>query len=185
LQPDIFLRKYDGCCCFQPRKTGLSYLKNMNWYVLYTAPRAEKQVEQRLKANGVEVYLPLHYTPRKWSDRVKMVEVPLFSSYIFVKTTDEVLRTLLKTNGVSRIVFYNSSPAVVREAEIDAIKEFVDAARGKECSFIVDEEVLVACGPLKSLSGKVCKVLKKWVVLHIEQIGLTVTLNQDQIIRHA
>jgi len=62
----------------------------MNWYLLYTASRAEKQVEQRIKLEGVEVFLPMHLTPRKWSDRVKMVEVPLFSSYIFVRTIDEV-----------------------------------------------------------------------------------------------
>ena len=55
---------------------------NTNWNVLYTAPRAEKQVKERIAALGVECFLPLHRTPRVWSDRVKIVEVPLFSSYI-------------------------------------------------------------------------------------------------------
>lgn len=161
------------------------HLKNnlMNWYVLYTAPRAEKQVEQRLRANDVEVYLPLHYTPRKWSDRVKFVEMPLFSSYIFVRTTDEKLRTLLLVSGVSRIVFYNGSPAIVRNSEIESIKSFVEEARGRECNFGIDEEVQIACGPMKDISGKVCKVTKKWVVLHIEQLGITVSLNMDQVIK--
>ena len=48
-----------------------------NWYVLYTAPRAEKQVKQRLDAQGIKSWLPLHKTPRVWSDRVKIVEIPL------------------------------------------------------------------------------------------------------------
>jgi len=96
----------------------------MNWYLLYTASRAEKQVEQRIKLEGVEVFLPMHLTPRKWSDRVKMVEVPLFSSYIFVRTIDEVLRSLVRINGVSHIVYYNGAPAIVRQKEIDNIIAF-------------------------------------------------------------
>ena len=48
---------------------------NTNWNVLYTAPRAEKQVKERIAALGVECFLPLHRTPRVWSDRVKIVEV--------------------------------------------------------------------------------------------------------------
>lgn len=155
----------------------------MNWYVLYTASRAEKQVEQRLKTEGVEVFLPLHLTPRKWSDRIKMVEVPLFSSYVFVKTTDEVLRNLVRIIGVSRIVFYNGSPAKVREKEIEDIKRFLDKAKGKECEFIENEEVQIAVGPLKNINAKVKKTTGDFLVLYLEQIGITVRVKTDQVIR--
>ena len=62
----------------------------MSWYVLYTAARAEKQVAARIEAEGVEkggveAYLPLHRRRKKWSDRIKVVEEPLFRSYVFVK----------------------------------------------------------------------------------------------------
>ena len=155
----------------------------MEWYVLYTTARAEKHVELKLQAEGVETYLPLHKCPRKWSDRVKMVEMPLFSSYIFVRTTDEKLRTLLRINGVSRIVYYNSQPAIIRPKEIEAIREFVQKAAERECEFGLSEEVMVACGPLKDISGKIKKVGKKYLILHIEQMGLTVCVKQNQVIR--
>ena len=155
----------------------------MSWYVLYTASRAEKQVLQKLKSYDIEVYLPLHLSPRKWSDRVKLIEMPLFSSYIFVKTTDEKLRTLVGVSGISRIVFHNGSPAVVRDSEIEAIRLFVEEARGKACNFDVDDEVLIACGPLKNKSGRLIRVGKKYVLLHIEQLGLTVSLKQEQLIK--
>jgi transcription antitermination factor NusG len=112
-----------------------------------------------------------------------MIEVPLFAAYVFVKTTDETLRTLTKINGVSRIVFYNGCPAVINESEIESIKVFVENANGKKLVFGVDDEVLVACGPLKNKSGKLLKVGKKYVVLHIQQLGLTVSLKTDQIIK--
>lgn len=155
----------------------------MEWYVLYTTARAEKQVELKLQAEGVETYLPLHKCPRKWSDRVKMVEMPLFSSYIFVHTTDEKLRTLIRVNGVARIVYYNGKPAVMRPKEIEAIREFVQKAAERECEFGLSEEVLVACGPLKDISGKIKKIGRKYLILHIEQMGITVCVKQNQVIR--
>ena len=93
-----------------------------SWYVLYTAPRAEKQVRDRINALGVECWLPLHRAPRVWSDRVKIVELPLFNSYLFVRCTDPELRNLTRVYGVARIVYYNGKPAVVRQKEIDAIQ---------------------------------------------------------------
>lgn len=155
----------------------------MEWYVLYTTARAEKQVELKLQAEGVETYLPLHKCPRKWSDRVKMVEMPLFSSYIFVHTTDEKLRTLIRVNGVARIVYYNGKPAVMRQKEIEAIREFVQKAAERECEFGLSEEVMVACGPLKDISGKIKKIGRKYLILHIEQMGITVCVKQNQVIR--
>ena len=69
------------------------------WYVLYTAPRAEKQVDQRLKKEGITTFLPLHLSPRRWSDRIKLIEVPLFSSYIFIYTAEFSFTGLLQCRG--------------------------------------------------------------------------------------
>ena len=80
-----------------------------SWYVLYTAPRAEKQVRDRIDALGVECWLPLHRAPRVWSDRVKIVELPLFNSYLFVRCTDPELRNLTRVYGVC--LLYTSDAA--------------------------------------------------------------------------
>lgn len=155
----------------------------MHWYVLYTASRAEKKVEKQLIADGIEVYLPLHLSPRRWSDRVKMVEVPLFSSYIFVKTSDEVLRTLLRYTGISRIVFYNGQPAIVHQQEIVSIRRFLEEAKGKECEFVVNEEVHIASGPMKDVKGRVKRVSKGQLTLYLEQIGITVRIGADKVFK--
>ena len=155
----------------------------MNWYLLYIASRAEKQVEQRLRMEGIEVFLPMHMCPRRWSDRVKMVEVPLFNSYIFVRTIDEVLRSLVKIKGVARIVYYNGAPAVVRNNEIEHIKTFLEKARGLECEIIVNDEILIAAGPMKDLKGKVLKVCGNRLTLTLEQMGVTVSVKTDQVVK--
>lgn len=154
---------------------------NAEWYVLYTAARAEKQVKERIDILGVECWLPLHRAPRVWSDRIKMVDIPLFSSYLFVKCTDPVLRGLIRVYGVSRIVFYNGKPAIVRQKEIDAIKEFLEKAA--EHPLCAGEEVEILCGAMKSVSGKIKKVKKNHLLLYLEQLGATVCVKLGDVAR--
>jgi transcription antitermination factor NusG len=151
------------------------------WYVLYTAPRAEKQVEQRLKKEGITTFLPLHLSPRRWSDRIKLVEIPLFSSYIFIHVAELFLHRAITVQGVSYVVQYDGKPAVLRDSEIIAIHQFLEQARAKKLSYQLDENVLIACGPLKNISGKIKKIGKTHVVLYLEQIGLTVIVASDQV----
>ncbi len=159
------------------------FTKRKQWYVLYTTPRAEKQVEQRLIEADVEVFLPLHVTYRRWSDRVKLVETPLFYSYIFVKSTDPVLRSLLSITGVVRIVFHAGAPAVIREREINAIRSFLETAKEKEIIHEIGDDLLIACGPLRDISGKIKKINKTHLVLHLEQLGCTVSVPLGNVVK--
>jgi transcription antitermination factor NusG len=56
----------------------------MPWFVLYTQPRNEKKVAERLEKLGIKAYCPMTIQVRQWSDRKKKVEVPLLNSYVFV-----------------------------------------------------------------------------------------------------
>ena len=152
----------------------------VNWYVLYTAPRAEKKVDERLRERGVESYLPLHRSPQVWSDRVKMVDKPLFTSYVFVRCTETEALSFVKTiYGVARVVFYNGRPAIIRSSEIDAIRDFLKQAANHQLT--VGEEAEILSGPLKSVSGIVQKIGRNRLRLHIEQIGVTVTVDLSEV----
>ncbi|MEP2237757.1 MAG: transcription termination/antitermination NusG family protein [Maribacter sp.] len=59
-----------------------------NWYVLYVKPKNEKKVAERLSAHQVDVYCPMIKEVKQWSDRKKTIEVPLFSSYVFVNISE-------------------------------------------------------------------------------------------------
>lgn len=157
--------------------------KFLKWYVLYTMSNSEKQVYLRLKTRSLESYLPLHLSPRKWSDRIKLVEIPLFPSYIFVKTTEADLRSLLAIPGVAKIVFYNGTPAVLRDTEIEKIKSFLEKAHTYDLVFHTNEEVLIACGPLKDTFGTIRQVTKKQVILHLEQLGMIVSVSPNQLLK--
>lgn len=152
-----------------------------NWYVLYTSPRAEKKVKGRLDELAIENYLPLHRSPSVWSDRVKMIDKPLFNSYVFVRCKEYELRSLLQVYGVSRIVYYTGKPAVIRQKEIDAIRLFLEEAA--EHSLCEGEEVEILNGALKNISGKVRKVKKNYLLLFIEQLGVSVAVNLSNVAR--
>lgn len=151
------------------------------WYVLYTAARAEKQVKLRLDGMGIETWVPLHRCPRVWSDRIKMVDVPLFSSYVFVHCAERELRNLINVYGVARVIFYNGKAAVVRDEEIEAIKQFL--AQASELPLCPGDEVEIVCGMFKNVSGKIKKIKKSYLVLSLEQLGATVCVKLDTVVR--
>lgn len=158
----------------------MNSVNKKKWYVLYTAPRAEKKVKERLLSSGIDCWLPLHLTSRVWSDRIKKVEVPLFPSYIFVYCEESELLSLLRIYGVIRIVYYSGKPAVVQPKEIKAIEEFLEEAA--DYVLCTGDEVEILCGAMKNVSGKIRKIKKNYLVLCLEQLDATVCVKKDEVI---
>jgi transcription antitermination factor NusG len=96
-----------------------------NWYVLYTKPRHEKKVVDRLSKAGYTTYCPLYKVKRQWSDRTKVVEEPLFRGYIFIHIQDNKREEVFTFLGTVRYLFWLRKPAVVRPVEIEAIQKWL------------------------------------------------------------
>ena len=79
-------------------------MTNKKWISIYTKSRHEKVVAKKLVENGFEVYLPMLREKRKWSDRKKWVEFPLFKSYMFVKTEIKESISIVKVPNVVKII---------------------------------------------------------------------------------
>ena len=152
----------------------------MAWYVLYTSARAEKKAQDRLRQMNIETFLPLHKVKRQWSDRVKEVEAPLFNSYIFVNCNEHQVRELPLVYGIARVVFYQGRPAIVRDKEIEAIKEFLVIAQGKKI-IITGDEVEIITGPFKSKTGKVLHITNKGAKLVLKEIGMNISVPLQEI----
>jgi transcription termination/antitermination protein NusG len=99
-----------------------------NWYAVQTRARNEKAISERLQEQGLTTFLPLVTEIRKWSDRKKKVELPLFSCYVFVKlvpsNNDERMR-VYRTNGVFRIVSMRGEAIPIPDEQIDALRTVV------------------------------------------------------------
>src|SRR5947209_2963963 len=137
---------------------------SLKWLAVYTRPRWEKKVDVLLKEKGIDSYCPLNKIRRKWSDRIKLVEEPLFKSYVFVKITDEGRSEVRMTGGVVNFIYWNGKPAIIKEKEIQSIKRFLDEYENVEVvkmDFKPEERVRVVAGPMMDQEGKIIEVKNK------------------------
>jgi transcription antitermination factor NusG len=147
--------------------------KTKNWHVIYTAPRAEKKVNERLQKQGIETYLPLQKVLRQWSDRKKKVNVPLFNSYIFVKIDRKEYDRVFHIPGFSHFIFYLGKPAVVRQQEIDGIKEFLTKTEFSDIQFETSKKAEILAGPLRGHHGIIENIGKNTIRLRIDELGIS------------
>ena len=144
------------------------------WLAVYTRPRWEKKVNQLLVEKGLESYCPLNKVRRKWSDRIKVVEEPLFKSYVFVKVSEEDRAIVRMTNGAINFVYWNGKPAVIKDREITAIKRFLDEYENVEArpaELKVNQRVRVTNGMLMDHTGKVVDIRHKIAKVAIDSLG--------------
>lgn len=130
------------------------------WYAMYTRSRAEKKAYRDLVDLNVEVYLPLITKFRKWSDRVKPVEMPLLSSYIFVKVSEKEYYDVLNLNNVVCYICFEGKAAPIPENQINSLKVLCEAsAKGKvevqALDFAAGEQVVINQGDFEGFSGEI------------------------------
>ena len=154
------------------------------WYALYTKPRWEKKVHRALQLKGVESYCPLNKVRKKWSDRIKVIEEPLFKSYLFVRL-DEADKTEVRyVDGVLNFVYWNGKPAVVKDEEIVEIKKFMseyEDVQVKRIDVKPADKVVINQGVMMGSSGMVSRVLSNNIVeVIIDSLGLALTAKFDK-----
>ena len=144
------------------------------WYAIYTNPRAEKLVYTRLLETGVETFLPLQKTYRQWSDRKKLVERPLLSSYVFVKVIPKEFPLVYKTTGVVKFVSFEGHPVAIPQNQIDNLRLLVNSDAEIEVtgeSLAKGDNVEVVSGSLIGLTGELVSIGgRKRVIIRIDKL---------------
>src|SRR5215467_1551262 len=110
---------------FGPRNVAI---KGSSWFAVQTKPRHEKKVSLELVEKGLHSFLPLQRTRRRWSDRYKWVELPLFSQYVFVRMAldTEVRARVLRTVGVVRFAGAPGRGTPVPDEQIETLQAMVE-----------------------------------------------------------
>jgi transcription antitermination factor NusG len=153
------------------------------WYAVYTRPRWEKKVAALLQQSGVESYCPLNKVRRKWSDRIKLVEEPLFKSYVFVKVDESGRSAVRLTDGVINFVYWDGKPAIVKDKEIEAIRLFLEEYENVQLVKLElkpNDRVRVVAGPLMDAEGKVLEVKHKVAKIAIDSLGFMLVADIDR-----
>ena len=135
-------------------------MMDKQWIVVRSKPRSEKVAHNELVKKNIESYLPLLKERRKWSDRKKWVEFPLFSSYLFARIDIKDSIFVLQTQGVNTIVKFGKQIAIVQNSVIEAIRLAMEGGYQLEPVeyFVEGNRVEVVAGPMNGVKGIVAKL---------------------------
>lgn len=153
------------------------------WYAVYANVRHEKRVKEFLDARMLACYLPTYRSVRRWQDRRKEVELPLFPGYLFVKIAYRSRMQVLTAPGVVHIVSFDGKPAPICEDEIEILRQTL--SRGKKCEphpyLKVGRRVRVRSGPLSGVEGTLVRRKEGYrLIISIELIMRSVATEIDE-----
>lgn len=144
-------------------------LTQKKWRVIYTRSNWEKKADELLKRSGLNSFCPVVKTSKRWADRKKIVEVPLFSSYLFVEVDSKDEARVLQIEGVIGYVRDFGRIAEVSTADIETIKDSVNSYEDIECISMRElqkgDKVALNDGILLDVKGEILEVRGKQVIL--------------------
>lgn len=156
-----------------------------NWYALYTRHQHEKAVTRILTRKGFEILLPLYESVRRWKDRTKVLSLPLFTCYVFLKGGLERRWEVLNTPGIYELLSSGGQPIVIPTAEIDAIQQVMKSGLRVEPHRLlkIGERVRIKRGPLAGLQGLLVRQKNVYrLVISVEMLGRAAAVEVDSFL---
>lgn len=152
------------------------------WWALYTRHQHEKVVADVLSAKGFDVFLPLYDSVRRWKDRQKLLSLPLFPCYVFVRGGFRRRLQIFNTPGVHMALTHGDRIAVIPENEIDAIRRTVEGPfRTEPHPFLrCGDRVRVIRGSLVGVEGILTRKKNQFrLVLSVDMLAKSVAVEID------
>lgn len=156
------------------------------WYAIRVRSKFERAVSAALSGKGYDQYLPLYRSRRKWSDRAKDLDLPLFSGYLFCRVDVQVRLPILTTPGVIAIVGTGKVPVAIPDREIDAIQTLIRSGLHLQPwpQLVVGSRVVIEEGPLRGLEGVALDIKKKYrlfVSVPLLQRSVSVEIDREWV----
>jgi transcriptional antiterminator NusG len=152
------------------------------WYAVYTSANHEKKAAAEISRRGVESFLPVYRTSRRWSDRRVELELPLFQSYVFVHLSLSDRLTVLQVPGVVRLVGFGGLPAPLPDDQMQALRSGLNGRlRAEPHRFLTaGRRVRLKDGPLMGMQGILLRRKGKFrVVISIALIQRALSVDVD------
>ena len=165
----------------QPLATAVGTVEN--WYAAYTCARHEKKVVQQLEQRGIQSFLPLYHSVRRWKDRRKELDLVLFPGYVFVRLPWRERLRVLQLPSVLRFVTFNGLPAALPISELEALRNgLTQGVYAASHPYLrVGKRVLVRYGPLAGARGILVRKKDNFrIVISIEAIMRSVAVEIDE-----
>jgi transcription antitermination factor NusG len=160
------------------KNTEINHVAMLPWYALRVRSRHERVVEDMLHRKGWEAFVPVYKDRRRWADRIKVVEFPLFPGYVFCRLEVSNRLPVLNTPGVVEVLGNGREILAVDESEIRSLKTLM--ASGLNCEpwerLVTGDRVQIDAGPLSGLEGSIVEIRKGL------RLVLAVTLLQRSVL---
>jgi transcription elongation factor/antiterminator RfaH len=153
------------------------------WYAVSVRPRHEKLVARHLEHQGLNCFLPVYRSVRRWKDRRKELDMALFPGYVFVNLNARDRSGVLRAPGVLRFVTFQGQPAAVPDSEIRALESSMSAGlRPQPHPYLhKGRRVRVKRGPLVGAEGIMIRRKDRFrLVLSIDLIMRSVMFEVDE-----
>ena len=163
----------------------MRFTDSATWYALYTKHQHEKTVSRNLTCKGFETFLPLYAAARRWKDRVKLLYLPLFPCYVFLKGDLGRRLDILTTPGIYAFVSNAGEPAAIPTAEIEGIRQAVGSGASVEPHPFLKcgNRVRVKCGPMAGIQGILVRKKNLYrLVLSVEMLGKAAAVEVDAVL---
>ena len=146
-----------------------------NWYAVYTKPQCEKKVASLFTKKKIENFCPLSCVETQNFRRQKLVFEPLFKSYVFVYVTEADTELIKNVDGVVNMLYWLGKPAVIKDDEIAAIREFTNDHRNikLERTLVNINDVARYNSPSYAIEGKLVTVKNKTIKINLPSLGYT------------
>jgi transcription antitermination factor NusG len=165
-----------------PPKIDSSSCEESPWWALYTRHQHEKTVADMLITKGFDVFLPLYESMRRWKDRKKMLSLPLFPCYVFVRGSLDRKLQVVTTPGVHMILYHGEQLAVIPDDEIQAIRSVIDGNLHAEPHPFLKcgDRVRVIRGSLQGVEGLLTRKKNLFrLVLSVSMLAQSVSVEID------
>lgn len=154
-----------------------------NWYLVYTKPKSEKKVAGFLTKRKIENFCPQNRTQVKQIRKSKLVDQPLFSSYVFVYVGEDKIPYIRNIENVLNLVYWKGQPAIINNEEITIIKDFInDHYDIKLEKTRVDEQdsAKIVDRPGYTIDGNLLTLKNKSIKVNLPSIGYTLVAEVDR-----
>lgn len=156
---------------------------DLSWFAIRVKSQCEKMVSDALRYKGYEEFLPLYWSRRRWSDRIKVIQLPLFAGYLFCRFDLSHRNSILTIPGVCHVVGQGKVPLPVETVEVESIRMAVSCGqkiepwRGLE----VGNTVRIENGPLRGIEGMLLRFKgSNHLILGVQLLQRSVAVEVDE-----
>ncbi len=157
------------------QESNVALTNQPKWFVLIVKTNKELQVAELLGRHGFEIYCPAKKEVRQWSDRKKIIEVPIFQNYLFVRLKESDRDTVFISSHIKKYLYWLGKAAIVRDVEIAIIKEWVsndNISNIKPSHLQKGKLITIEKGAFKDKKATVQEVRKNELKLVLNGLGI-------------